>query len=40
MPGEDGGGIQKDQSLNTPDYIIKNDDTHLIENELLALING
>lgn len=27
-------------ALETPDYIKNNDDTHLVENELLALING
>ena len=40
-PGKNGGGIQKkDGDIYAPDYITKNDDTHLIENELLAIINA
>ena len=41
MPGQNGGGVQKkDQDIYAPDYITKNDDTHLIENELLAILNA
>ena len=40
-PGKGGSGTRNISSdINTPDFIKNNDDTHLIENELLAILNA